>query len=268
MTPSETSKVIDREFYETELDEELRLYDPSNPVCRYYHLSRKERVERVCRELLTGTGAPTNGRVAADVGCGTGSYFPVLTRFADRVTGVEIARPKARAVQERYGRDRVRIVVGSATEIPLSDARYDLVLCSEVIEHFPNPQHVLAEVFRITKPGGYVVISTPVRYDVGTLLRAFTGRRNRSSRRLKVPDQHGHYWYFAPHDLAMQLAALGAEVVRFIVVPRIHFPGLARLLRTRLVSPKLLLRLGERLPHIGALVDLGAFGIFVTRKLA
>src|SRR6266480_6531621 len=213
MTPSETSKVTDREFYETELDEALRLYDPSNPVCRYYHLSRKERVEGVCREVLTGTGALTNGRVVADVGCGTGSYFPVLSRFADRVTGVEIARPKARAVQERYGRARVRIVVGSATEIPLSDARYDLVLCSEVIEHFPNPQHVLAEVFRITKPGGYVVISTPVRYDVGTFLRAVTGRRNRASRRLKVPDQHGHYWYFAPHDLATQFAALGAKLL-------------------------------------------------------
>src|SRR5437867_805051 len=67
---------------------------PRTQLCRYHHLCRKERVESLRRELLTGTGNMTNGRVVADVGCGTGSYFPVLCEVAERVTGVEIARPK------------------------------------------------------------------------------------------------------------------------------------------------------------------------------
>ncbi len=255
---------INRDFYERELDEELRLYDASNPVCRYYHVSRKQHVESVCRALLS---ARTGPRIAADIGCGTGSYFPSLAPVASQLFGVEYAESKAHVARRRVAVQNTAMIVGSATEIPIATSTCHLVLCSEVIEHFPNPDDVLTELLRITAPGGQVVISTPVRYDPATWWRALTGCRNRASRRLQSPDEHGHYWYFAPEDLEKRLKAIGAVVISFAVVPRIHFPGLPRLIRYRLASPKLLMFLGRRLPLAGPFGDIGAFGILVVNKL-
>jgi 2-polyprenyl-3-methyl-5-hydroxy-6-metoxy-1,4-benzoquinol methylase len=263
MTPRPASEPVDREFYERELDEELRLYDPTNPVCRYCHVTRKERVQDLCAALLAERRSPT---IAVDVGCGTGVYVPALATVASHVIGVELARSKARVAARRAGAAHATMIVGSATEIPMADGTCDLVLCSEVIEHFPDPDQVLVELIRIVKPTGSVVISTPVRYDVATWLRALTGGRNHTSRRLHAPDEHGHYGYFAPRELAKRLATLHADVISFAVVPRIHFPGLARLLRTRLISPESLLALGRRFPERGALGDLGGFGLLVARR--
>ncbi len=263
MAPRAASEPIDREFYERELDEELRLYDTANPVCRYYHVSRKERVQDLCRAIL----AERHGKgVAADVGCGTGAYLTSLSSVASRVIGVEIARSKARVAMQRVPDAKASMIVGSATHIPISSTTCDIVLCSEVIEHFPDPDKVLAELVRIAKPGGSIVVSTPVRYDPVTWLRAMVGRRNRFSGRLSRPDMHGHYWYFAPRDVEQRLAQLRADVISFSVVPRIHFRGLPRLVRNRLVSPEFLLALGRRLPQQGAMGDLGAFGIFLARR--
>lgn len=254
----------DRGFYEHELDEEKRLYDLTNPVCRYYHISRKERIEEVCRGLLSAREGP---RVAADIGCGTGCYLPALASVASQVVGVEIARSKARVAGRRMAASNAEMIVGSATRLPIATSRCHVVLCSEVIEHFTDPDAVLTELFRITAHGGCVVLSTPVRYDPATWLRGIVGRRNRFSLRRQKPDEHGHYWYFAPSDLEQKLMKLRAEVISFAVVPRIHFRGLPRLLRHGVVSPELLLALGRRLSPRGALGDLGAFGIFVARKL-
>ena len=205
-------------------------------------------------------------RVAVDVGCGTGAYLPPLSSVANHVIGVELARSKARVAARRVPAGRVSIIVGSATTIPLRDFMCDLVLCSEVIEHFPDPDRVLAELVRIAKPRATVVVSTPVRYDPATWLRALAGRRNEMSLRLHAPDQHGHYWYFAPREIEKRLGALHADVIRFTVVPRLHFPGLPRLLRARLASPAFLMALGRSLPQRGAMGDLGAFGVFVIRR--
>ncbi len=257
------SETVNRDFYERELDEEKRLYDTSNPVCRYYHISRRERIQELCHTILVERPGT---KVTADIGCGTGAYLASLSSIASRMIGVEIARSKARVAMRRVPSEKGAMLVGSATHIPVAAATCDLVLCSEVIEHFPDPDQVLAELVRIAKPGGSVVVSTPVRYDPVTWFRAIVGHRNRFSRRLRKPDMHGHYWYFAPSDVEKRLGTLHADVVSFSVVPRIHFRGLTRLVRSKLISPELLLTLGRRLPQRGALGDLGAFGVFVTRR--
>jgi SAM-dependent methyltransferase len=51
------------------------------------------------------------------------------------------------------------------TAIPVDDDRYDLVLCSQVLEHVPDPLAVLRELARVTKPTGRVAVSAPLFYE-------------------------------------------------------------------------------------------------------
>jgi SAM-dependent methyltransferase len=51
------------------------------------------------------------------------------------------------------------------TAVPVEAARYDFVLCTQVLEHVPQPFEVLQEFFRVLKPGGRVWLSAPLAFE-------------------------------------------------------------------------------------------------------
>jgi ubiquinone/menaquinone biosynthesis C-methylase UbiE len=76
-------------------------------------------------------------------------------------------------------------VVGSILEMPFPDAHFDIVVSSEVIEHTPNPEQAIKEIYRVLKPGGVMVLSTPNRFWIFSLriaeifkLRPYQGLEN------------------------------------------------------------------------------------------
>ena len=86
-----------------------------------------------------------------DVGCGHRPYEKSFFAGAEKYVGLD------------YLTDRSRPdVVGSATDIPLGNAEFDTVVCTEVLEHVPDPLKALREMRRVLKPGGYLVLSTPM----------------------------------------------------------------------------------------------------------
>lgn len=52
-------------------------------------------------------------------------------------------------------------IVGSAEHIPLPDASVDGVLCTQVLEHLPHPWLAIAEMYRVLRPGGRIVLTAP-----------------------------------------------------------------------------------------------------------
>ena len=57
-------------------------------------------------------------------------------------------------------------LVSDITAIPAPDASFDAVLCSEVLEHVPEPTHALDEFVRLLKPGGVVILTAPFTSNV------------------------------------------------------------------------------------------------------
>jgi SAM-dependent methyltransferase len=55
--------------------------------------------------------------------------------------------------------------VSDLSELPVEDARYDLILMTQVLEHVPEPTNVLREVRRVLRPGGAVWLSAPLFYE-------------------------------------------------------------------------------------------------------
>jgi SAM-dependent methyltransferase len=52
-------------------------------------------------------------------------------------------------------------IVASGAQMPLASGVFDLVLCSQVLEYVPNPETFIAEVYRVLKPGGSLMLSAP-----------------------------------------------------------------------------------------------------------
>jgi SAM-dependent methyltransferase len=104
-----------------------------------------------------------------DVGCGHGSAAPLLeTRFLPRrITGLDIDpelidRGKA-LVDEAHLSVPIELRNGSATAIPLADGSADLVLCHQLLHHMVAQREALAEMHRVLRPGGLLLVAESCR---------------------------------------------------------------------------------------------------------
>ncbi len=57
-------------------------------------------------------------------------------------------------------------VFGSVMQLPFADQRFDIVLCTEVLEHIPNPEKALLEFQRVLKHGGTLFLTVPFLYQL------------------------------------------------------------------------------------------------------
>ena len=83
-----------------------------------------------------------------DVGCGPKPYYPFFAERASEYVGVDVV-PHAAAD-----------LVGRIEELPVEDGAFDLVLCTQVLEHCDDPVRAVSELRRVTAPGGRVLAST------------------------------------------------------------------------------------------------------------
>ena len=107
--------------------------------------------------LLAGVRA---GARALDLGCGEGAFTAELAAAGASVIGVEVAR----AALQRAGRIHPALDFRLAPidgPLPFEDASFDLVWCSEVIEHVADTARWLSELRRVLAPAGLVLITTP-----------------------------------------------------------------------------------------------------------
>lgn len=109
-------------------------------------------LKRDLRSVLPGISGRT-----LDVGCGEQPYRGWLGEGAEYV-GIDVeAGPGIDAVVAPGGR------------WPLEDQSFDATLCTQVLEHDSRPEHTLAEIERVLKPGGTLVVTIPFAYNEHTM---------------------------------------------------------------------------------------------------
>lgn len=105
------------------------------------------------------------GKEVLDIACGEGYGADLLASVARSVTGVDIAEEAVAFATAKYQRKNLRFLCGSAAMIPLLDASVDLVVSFETIEHHDEHCAMLAEIRRVLRPDGVLVISSPDKHE-------------------------------------------------------------------------------------------------------
>ena len=122
-------------------------------------------------------------RDVLDVGCGVGHWGMLLASVMPgdvRVTGIDRepswieqarARAAARGVDGRFTYRQ-----GDADRIPFPDDSFDLTTCQTVLIHLPDPAAAIAEMLRVTRPGGLVAVAEPNNLTNALLLDSISNR--------------------------------------------------------------------------------------------
>ncbi len=152
-----------------------------------FNLVRRDRwVAARAAELPAGT------RVL-DIGAGSAPYRALFAHCAYRTQDLA----PLRADQLRFGGYGQIDYTGDATAIPTPDASFDCVLCTEMIEHHPEPIRVVAEFARILAPGGRLLLTAPLGSGIHQ-------------------EPHHYYGGFTPYWYRRFLAEAGFERVEVV----------------------------------------------------
>jgi SAM-dependent methyltransferase len=98
-----------------------------------------------------------------EVGCGLGGFSVWANKKCEDATGLDIAKTRinmANKLRKRLGRE-VGFMTGDAQSLPFRDGSYNVVVCSEVLEHLPDYRKAFDELVRVTKNSGYIIITVP-----------------------------------------------------------------------------------------------------------
>jgi len=150
----------------------------------------------------------------ADLGCGTGQVSAALAPFVARVIAVDASAAMLQAAKKRlHGFDHIELRRGELEALPIDDALIDAATLMLVLHHVPEPEKALADVARVVKPGGRVIVVDMLPHD-----------------RESYRQQMGHVWLgFSDEHMRRMMSDSGFQEIRIVPLApdaRAKGPGL------------------------------------------
>ena len=142
---------------------------------------------RVQQGIVAELLGPLSGEQVLEVAVGTGRFSSHLAAQGGQMTGLDIALPmlqQARTKMSLAGVDgAVELLLGDAERLPLPGASFDACLCINALHHMPGAAGSVAEMSRVIKPAGRIVLNFTNRWSPYLPMALAVNWRHRSLRK-------------------------------------------------------------------------------------
>lgn len=176
----------------------------------WWSIGRREILKSTLERRLVSK----RGLSILDVGCGAGGNIKILGEFG-AVTGLDISEEALKFARTHSAFKN--LVQGNAEQLPFPDNTFDLVSALDVLEHIPNDQLAVQEMFRVLKKNGFALVTVPAH-------RWLWSRHDEALQHLRR---------YTTNELRTKLAYAGFSVVQHshFVIPAILFLLLKKTIR-------------------------------------
>jgi len=145
--------------------EEMQKYYPEEYICYleaieddpsvFSRLDRKIALNKRCKQINKRVDKP--GKIL-DIGCATGIFLDGMKKLGWEVAGIE---PNEKAADYARKRFNIDVFTGYLHEVNLRDESFDVITLWDVLEHVPDPNEFINNVYKLLKPGGLIIASLP-----------------------------------------------------------------------------------------------------------
>jgi SAM-dependent methyltransferase len=164
---------------------------------------------RIVVQEIERLGLPPGARIL-DAGCGSGRMLDELVRFGD-VSAIDL---NPRGVAAARARGHAGVMQGRIEDLPFPDQKFDLVTCLDVLEHTADDVHTLRELLRVTRRGGYLLVTVPAYPALWSAHDEVNGHYRRYRRRALRESAERAGWRLARDTHFNSLLLAPAAVVR------------------------------------------------------
>ena len=138
-----------------------------NETAEHYNNSKDGKfVEPMYENMVKEISKSKSGKIL-DVGCGNGNLFEMLPDEKYELTGVDFSENMIIEAKDKCN-DKASFLVADAEKLPFDNDTFDIIVCNASFHHYIHPDIVLAEMQRVLKEGGKLLIGDPY---VPTLVR-------------------------------------------------------------------------------------------------
>jgi ubiquinone/menaquinone biosynthesis C-methylase UbiE len=127
-------------------------------------------------ELVLGMLGPSQGERILDAGCGTGVFTQDVIASGAAVAGLDLSFPMLARAHDKLSGKAFAAVRGDMRRLPFNDLTFDKAISITAIEFIQDARRAVSELFRVTRPGGRIVVATLNR------LSPWADRRRRSGK--------------------------------------------------------------------------------------
>lgn len=214
------------------------------PICDYegsdYRMRFWEDENRDYEDLAERTALrrllPPSGRRLLEIGTGFGRLVD-LYRGYERVLLLDYSKSMLREAQQRLGRDaRYTYIAADLYRMPLVDGLVDTTSVVRVIHHVADVPGALAQIYRVTRPGGTFVLEFASKYHLKSIARYLARRQAWNPFDLEPVEFVSLNFDFHPRWMRAQLQEQGFEVERTRTVSHFRVPLLKRLVPARALA--------------------------------
>lgn len=120
----------------------------------------------VLSDYLTAQGQDPSELSLLDIGCSTGFLTQVYGTLFGQVTGIDIDEAGVGYAADNNKNPNVSFLVADSMALRFEDDSFDCVTCTHIYEHVPDAPRLMAEIFRVLKPGGHCYFAAGNRFMV------------------------------------------------------------------------------------------------------
>ncbi len=138
-------------------------YVSLDPKCELLKLDESDELERYCLQLYNYTVSDVNlkGKDILEVGSGRGGGASYITRYYEpnSYVGLDLSKKLIRFCNKNYNLPGLSFIHGNAEKLPFDDMSFDAIVNIESSGSYSNMDKFLSEVYRVLRPGGYLLLA-------------------------------------------------------------------------------------------------------------